>query len=44
MIWHTHSELALLQDGDVHSKIRQGVTLDVLGERSTVMSRDGLGR
>lgn len=44
MTWHTHSELALLQDGDVHSKIRQGVTLDVLGERSTVVSRDGLGR
>jgi len=44
MTWHTHSELALVQDGDAHSKIRQGVALDVLGERSTVVPRDGLGR
>jgi dihydroorotase/N-acyl-D-amino-acid deacylase len=29
---HTHSELALLIDGTAQSHVRQGVTLDVLGE------------
>lgn len=29
---HSHSDLLLLEDGTAQSKIRQGVTLDVLGE------------
>ena len=39
---HTHSDLPLLADGTAQSKIRQGVTLDVLGESTTVAPRDGL--
>jgi N-acyl-D-amino-acid deacylase len=39
---HTHSDLALLEDGTAHSKVRQGVTLDVLGESTSVAPRDGL--
>ena len=39
---HTHSDLPLLVDGTAQSKIRQGVTLDVLGESTTVAPRDGL--
>ncbi|HEY7064340.1 MAG TPA: D-aminoacylase [Chloroflexota bacterium] len=33
---HTHSDIPLLKDGDAQSKVRQGVTLDVLGESVTV--------
>ncbi|MBV9601919.1 MAG: amidohydrolase family protein [Chloroflexi bacterium] len=33
---HTHSDIAVLVDGSAHSKVRQGVTLDVIGESSTV--------
>lgn len=33
---HTHSDLPLLLDGDAHSAVRQGVTLDVIGEGSSV--------
>jgi N-acyl-D-amino-acid deacylase len=33
---HTHSDIPLLMDGDAHSKVRQGVTLDVIGESVTV--------
>src|SRR5689334_1773183 len=33
---HTHSDLSLLSDGDGQSKVRQGVTLDVIGEATTV--------
>ena len=33
---HTHSDLTLLDDGDAQSKIRQGVTLDVIGESNSV--------
>jgi N-acyl-D-aspartate/D-glutamate deacylase len=33
---HTHSELALLIDGTAQSHVRQGVTLDVLGESGSV--------
>ena len=33
---HTHSDLTLLVDGTAQSHVRQGVTLDVLGERSSV--------
>ena len=29
---HSHSDMLLLEDGDAQSKIRQGVTTDVLGE------------
>jgi N-acyl-D-amino-acid deacylase len=39
---HTHSDLALLADGTAQSKVRQGVTLDVIGEGSSVAPRDGL--
>lgn len=33
---HTHSDVNLLMDGDAQSKVRQGVTLDVIGESATV--------
>jgi N-acyl-D-amino-acid deacylase len=33
---HTHSDIPLLLDGEMHSKVRQGVTLDVIGESATV--------
>ncbi|MGH9786470.1 MAG: N-acyl-D-amino-acid deacylase family protein, partial [Terriglobia bacterium] len=39
---HTHSDIPLLADGTAQSKVRQGVTLDVLGESVTVAPRDGL--
>src|SRR5262245_949715 len=39
---HTHSDLPLLADGTAQSKIRQGVTLDVIGESTSVAPRDGL--
>lgn len=39
---HTHSDSAVLADGNAESKVRQGVTLDVLGEGSSVAPRDGL--
>ncbi len=39
---HTHSDLALIADGSAQSKVRQGVTLDVLGESTSVAPRDGL--
>jgi N-acyl-D-amino-acid deacylase len=39
---HTHSDISLLADGTAQSKIRQGVTLDVLGESTSVAPRDGL--
>ncbi len=38
---HTHSDEALLADGNAESKIRQGVTLDVIGESQSVAPRDG---
>jgi N-acyl-D-amino-acid deacylase len=38
---HTHSDIPLLADGNAESKIRQGVTLDVLGESQSVAPRDG---
>ena len=40
---HTHSDMPLLADGTAQSKVRQGVTLDVIGESSSVAPRDGLG-
>ncbi len=39
---HTHSEIPLLQDGTAQSKVRQGVTLDVMGESTSAAPRDGL--
>jgi N-acyl-D-amino-acid deacylase len=39
---HTHSDYPLLADGLAQSKVREGVTLDVLGESSSVAPRDGL--
>ena len=39
---HTHSDMPLLEDGTAQSKVRQGVTLDVIGESSSVAPRDGL--
>jgi N-acyl-D-amino-acid deacylase len=39
---HTHSDLPLIEDGTAQSKVRQGVTLDVLGESTSVAPRDGL--
>lgn len=32
---HSHSDQTLLVDGDAHSKIRQGVTTEILGEGSS---------
>lgn len=37
---HTHTDL--LGNGMAESKIRQGVTLDIMGERDSVAPRDGL--
>jgi N-acyl-D-amino-acid deacylase len=39
---HTHSDTPLLADGTAQSKVRQGVTLDVVGESTSVAPRDGL--
>jgi N-acyl-D-amino-acid deacylase len=39
---HTHSDISLLADGTAQSKVRQGVTLDVLGESTSVAPRDYL--
>ena len=39
---HTHSDLTLLADGNGESKVRDGVTLDVVGEGSSAAPRDGL--
>jgi dihydroorotase/N-acyl-D-amino-acid deacylase len=38
---HTHTDLTILKDGKAESKIRQGVTLDVLGESQSVAPLDG---
>jgi N-acyl-D-aspartate/D-glutamate deacylase len=38
---HSHSDMALLQDGDAHSKVRDGVTTEVLGEDSSAGPRKG---
>ena len=39
---HTHSEIALLADGNGESMVRDGVTTNVTGEISSVAPRDGL--
>src|SRR5229473_5665431 len=36
---HTHSDLTLLADGTAQSKVRDGVTLDVIGESTSVAPR-----
>src|SRR5690349_12013974 len=33
---HTHSDIPLVVDGTAQSKVRQGVTLDVIGEKGSV--------
>jgi N-acyl-D-amino-acid deacylase len=38
---HTHSDMPLLADGNAESKAREGVTLDVIGESSTVAPLKG---
>ncbi len=38
---HSHSDTLLLEDGHAQSKIRQGVTTDVLGEGSSAGPRKG---
>jgi N-acyl-D-aspartate/D-glutamate deacylase len=38
---HTHTDLPALADGNVESKVRQGVTFDVIGESSTVAPLKG---
>lgn len=39
---HTHSDMPLLADGTAQSKVRQGVTTDVMGESTSVAPLDGL--
>src|SRR5271165_1812462 len=39
---HTHSDLPLVADGNAEAKVRDGVTLDVIGESTSVAPRDGL--
>src|SRR5258706_2858507 len=36
---HTHSEIALLADGTPQSQVRQGVTLDVMGQSTSADPR-----
>ena len=38
---HSHSDYLLLEDGDAQSKIRQGVTTDVIGEGRAVAPNKG---
>ena len=38
---HTHTDMPVLADGNAESKVRQGVTLDVIGESSTVAPLSG---
>src|SRR5690349_7099981 len=39
---HTHSDQPLLDGGNAESKVREGVTIDVIGESTSVAPRDGL--
>ena len=39
---HTHSDMPLLADGNAESKVRQGVTLDVIGESNSVAPLQGI--
>jgi N-acyl-D-amino-acid deacylase len=38
---HTHTDMPILADGNAESKVRQGVTLDVIGESQTVAPLKG---
>src|SRR5690242_11579858 len=38
---HSHSDMLLLRDGDAQSKIRDGVTTEILGEDSSAGPRKG---
>jgi len=38
---HTHSDQPLIADGGAESKVRQGVTLDIIGESQTVAPLEG---
>jgi N-acyl-D-amino-acid deacylase len=38
---HTHTDMPVLADGSAESKVRQGVTLDVIGESQTVAPLKG---
>lgn len=38
---HTHSDQPLVADGNAESKVRQGVTLDIIGESQTVAPLQG---
>jgi N-acyl-D-amino-acid deacylase len=38
---HTHSDQPIVADGNAESKVRQGVTLDIIGESQTVAPLEG---
>src|SRR5947208_6301752 len=38
---HTHSDQPLIADGNAESKVRQGVTFDIIGESQTVAPLEG---
>lgn len=38
---HTHSDQPIVKDGNAESKVRQGVTLDIIGESQTVAPLEG---
>ncbi len=38
---HTHSDQPIIADGNSESKVRQGVTLDIIGESQTVAPLEG---
>jgi N-acyl-D-aspartate/D-glutamate deacylase len=38
---HTHSDQPIINDGNAESKVRQGVTLDIIGESQTVAPLEG---
>ena len=38
---HTHSDQPIVHDGNAESKVRQGVTLDIIGESQTVAPLEG---
>ena len=38
---HTHSDQPIIADGNAESKVRQGVTLDIIGESQTGAPLEG---
>jgi len=38
---HTHSDQPIIADGNAESKVRQGVTLDIIGESQTIAPLEG---